>query len=65
MAITTRFWQADIIVLASAILILKVLRSMAIVFNLVDVSMGKKQRGWHTAAKVDYRVANEVPHERT
>ena len=43
MAITTELWQANLIALVSAFLAIKVLRPIAIYFNLVDIPAGRKQ----------------------
>ena len=47
MAITAELWQANLIALASAFLAIKVLRPIAIYFNLVDVPTGRKQHVGH------------------
>ena len=47
MAITAELWQANLIALVSAFLAIKVLRPIAIYFNLVDVPAGRKQHVGH------------------
>ncbi len=47
MAITAELWQANLIALVSAFLAIKVLRPIAIYFNLVDVPVGRKQHVGH------------------
>ena len=43
MLVTTELWQANLIALVSAFLAIKVLRPIAIYFNLVDIPTGRKQ----------------------
>ena len=47
MAITAELWQANLIALVSAFLAIKVLRPIAIYFNLVDIPAGRKQHVGH------------------
>ena len=47
MAITEELWQANLIALVSAFLAIKVLRPIAIYFNLVDIPAGRKQHVGH------------------
>ena len=47
MAITAELWQANLIALVSAFLAIKVLRPIAIYFNLVDIPSGRKQHVGH------------------
>jgi UDP-GlcNAc:undecaprenyl-phosphate GlcNAc-1-phosphate transferase len=47
MAITAELWQANLIALVSAFLAIKVLRPIAIYFNLVDVPTQRKQHVGH------------------
>jgi len=47
MVITTELWQANLIALVSAFLAIKVLRPIAIYFNLVDIPAGRKQHVGH------------------
>jgi UDP-GlcNAc:undecaprenyl-phosphate GlcNAc-1-phosphate transferase len=47
MSITAELWQANLIALVSAFLAIKVLRPIAIYFNLVDIPTGRKQHVGH------------------
>lgn len=47
MSITTELWQANLIALISAFVAIKVLRPIAIYFNLVDVPNHRKQHNGH------------------
>ena len=47
MAFTSELWQANLIALVSAFLAIKVLRPIAIYFNLVDIPSGRKQHVGH------------------
>jgi len=47
MTIAAELWQANLIALVSAFLAIKVLRPIAIYFNLVDVPIGRKQHVGH------------------
>jgi undecaprenyl-phosphate alpha-N-acetylglucosaminyl 1-phosphatetransferase len=47
MSITTELWQANLIALVTAFLAIKVLRPIAIYFNLVDIPTGRKQHVGH------------------
>ena len=47
MAITVELWQANIIALVSAFLAIKVLRPIAIYFNLVDIPTSRKRHVGH------------------
>jgi len=47
MMITAELWQANLIALVSAFLAIKVLRPIAIYFNLVDIPAGRKQHVGH------------------
>jgi len=47
MAITAELWQANLIALVSAYLAIKVLRPIAVYFNLVDIPAGRKQHVGH------------------
>ena len=47
MVITAELWQANLIALVSAFLAIKVLRPIAIYFNLVDIPAGRKQHVGH------------------
>ena len=47
MALTAELWQANIIALVSAYLAIKILRPIAIYFNLVDIPAGRKQHVGH------------------
>ena len=47
MSITAELWQANLIALVSAFLAIKVLRPIAIYFNLVDIPTDRKQHVGH------------------
>ena len=47
MAITSELWQANLIALVSAFVAIKVLRPIAIYFNLVDIPTDRKQHVGH------------------
>jgi UDP-GlcNAc:undecaprenyl-phosphate GlcNAc-1-phosphate transferase len=47
MLITAELWQANLIALVSAFLAIKVLRPIAVYFNLVDIPAGRKQHVGH------------------
>jgi len=47
MAITAELWQANLIALVSAYLAIKILRPIAVYFNLVDIPAGRKHHVGH------------------
>lgn len=47
MAISAELWQANLLALISAFVAIKVLRPIAIYFNLVDVPSARKQHDGH------------------
>jgi|GEM_PF-3732996 hypothetical protein len=52
MAITSELWQANLIALVSAYLAIKVLRPIAVYFNLIDIPVGRKKHVGHKPALV-------------